>query len=34
LGAHDVLQMTREAAWRIHAMIGMLTLVVGIALWQ
>jgi len=30
LGAHDVLQMTREAAWRIHAMIGMLTLVVGI----
>eukprot|EP00435_Cladocopium_sp_Y103_P028535 s940_g7.t1 len=30
LGAHDVLQMTREAAWRIHAVIGMLTLVVGI----
>ncbi|CAK9086030.1 Uncharacterized protein SCF082_LOCUS40715, partial [Durusdinium trenchii] len=30
LGAHDLLRMTREAAWRIHAFIGMLTLVVGI----
>ena len=34
LGAHDVLQMTREAAWRIHAVIGMLTLLVGIVSWR
>ena len=30
LGAHDVMRMTREAAWRVHAFIGMLTLVAAI----
>mmetsp|Transcript_55034 Transcript_55034/g.103124 ORF Transcript_55034/g.103124 Transcript_55034/m.103124 type:complete len:650 (-) Transcript_55034:179-2128(-) len=29
-GIHDMMGMTREAAWRIHSVVGALTLIVGV----
>mmetsp|Transcript_42795 Transcript_42795/g.93080 ORF Transcript_42795/g.93080 Transcript_42795/m.93080 type:complete len:479 (-) Transcript_42795:189-1625(-) len=30
-GFHELVQMSREAAWRIHATLGLMTLVMGLA---